>query len=174
MIEAMLPCSAAVVVDCQTDNKLRTLNEARALIKDHDGTITPTTYLFTKTGRIVFQAKDGINAETALEAVLNFNLMDAFDDEDGRIVMLTEPNETSAVIGELDSQHGLQLESSDIVWEPNQDTIVSVGEGTELRSLGNFVDEIQELTGFQAIYMNVAQGRISDASWADFRQKIAG
>lgn len=172
MVEAMLPPAVAVVIDCQTDNKLRTLADVRLAIKEHEGTVTPTSYLFTKAGKIVFEAKEGINAETALETVLDLNVIDAFDDETSRIVMLTEPNETSAIIGKLESQHGLQMESSDIVWEPNQDTTASLDGEAAVQSLSDFFDEIRELAGVQAVYTNVAQGNVDDALWQDLRQKI--
>ncbi|KAL9094091.1 MAG: hypothetical protein Q9165_003506 [Trypethelium subeluteriae] len=174
VVEAMLPRSVAVVIDCQTDNKLRTLPEIRSVIKDHEGTATPTSYLFTKAGRTIFQAREDIRAETAMETVLDLNVIDAFDDDRGRVVMLTEPNETSAVIENLESQHGLKIESSDIVWEPNKDTMVELEEATTLENLDQFLDELQENSAVQAVYANAAQGKINDTLWADFRQKIGG
>ncbi|TKA71829.1 hypothetical protein B0A49_06172, partial [Cryomyces minteri] len=51
-IEAILPPSVAVVIDCETDNKLRTLADVRLLIKHYEGNVTPTNYLFAKKGRI--------------------------------------------------------------------------------------------------------------------------
>ena len=113
-----------------------------------------------------------MNADTALESVLDFNVMDAFDDDQGRIAMLAEPHETSAIIEELGSQHGLQLESSDMVWQPNQDTMVSLGEETAAESLSDFLDEIRELAGVQAIFTNVKQGNLDDTLWDDLRQKM--
>ncbi|KAF2233112.1 YebC-like protein [Viridothelium virens] len=172
MVEAMIPHSVAVVIDCQTDNKSRTLQEVRLSIKEHEGTVTPTSYLFTKASRIIFQAREDIHAETALETVLDLNVMDAFDDDEGRVIMLTELNETFAVTERLESQHGLQVGSCDIVWEPNKDTMVELGEETTLERLDHFMGELQEKFGVQAIYVNAAQGKISDTLWADFRQKF--
>ncbi|KAI9657974.1 MAG: Translational activator of mitochondrially encoded cytochrome c oxidase I [Bathelium mastoideum] len=152
-IEALLPPSVAVVIDCQTDNKSRTLQDVRLIIKEHDGTVTPTSYLFTKAGKLVFQSKEGINAEMALEAILDFGVIDAFEEE-GRIVILTEPNQTSRVLEVLESQFGLQIGSSDIIWTPNQDTMVTCAEETAFQNYTHFLDEIQGVSDVQAVHTN--------------------
>ncbi|KAI9711277.1 MAG: hypothetical protein M1820_002264 [Bogoriella megaspora] len=155
VVEAILPQSVAVVIDCQTDNKLRTLADVRHAVKTHEGTVTPMSYLFTKAGKIVFHAKDGTNSEAALEAVLDYNILDIYDDDQGRIIMLTEPNETFAVIEALGKAHGLQPESSEIIWEPNEDTMAKLEDEAAAEALEKFIDAVEEVSGVQGVHTNV-------------------
>ncbi len=88
LVEAIVPPSVAVVVDCQTDSKLRTLQELRTIIKDHDGTISPVSYMFTKRGRISFERDErGRTADDLLDDALEAGAEDIEADEDGNIVV---------------------------------------------------------------------------------------
>ena len=72
-IEAMLPFFVAAIIECQTDQKARVLQDIRFLIKDHGGIITPTGYLFEKKGRIIFERKKGIGPDDILEKVIEIH-----------------------------------------------------------------------------------------------------
>ena len=154
VIEAMLPPSVAVVIDCQSDNKIRTLQDIRLLVKQNSGTATPTSYLFTKAGKVTFEAKEGIDAEKALECLLDLDVMDLFEDAEGGIGILTRPDDAPKVIKELQLQFGLQIKSSDIVWKPNGDTMVDSGDETAVQQLNNFVNAVEEVADVQAVYTN--------------------
>lgn len=88
LVEAIVPPSVAVVVDCQTDSKLKTLQEVRTIIKDHEGTISPVSYMFTKRGRILFERDErGRTADDLLDGALEAGAEDIETDEDGSIVV---------------------------------------------------------------------------------------
>ncbi|KAK5194224.1 hypothetical protein LTR16_007105, partial [Cryomyces antarcticus] len=142
-IEAILPPSVAVVIDCETDNKLRTLADVRLLIKHHEGSVTPTNYLFAKRGRIVFQ-KEGIGADEVLEGALDAGALDVTEDAEGKVVVYTEPNDTKATAETLSSLLGLEAERSDIIWDPNVDTKVGLEDEQSVKDLSDFVEELQE------------------------------
>lgn len=125
-IEAMLPPSVAVIVECQTDSKLRTLNELKTTIKSAGGTITPTSHMFDRKGKIVFEASEGISEGEIFDQAVEAGAIDVQTEEDGKLVVYTETSHTTAVADTLATSSGLKVESSDIVWVPKEDMMVDV------------------------------------------------
>ncbi|KAI4791138.1 YebC-like protein, partial [Aureobasidium sp. EXF-8845] len=82
-IEAMLPNNVGVVIDCETDSRLRTLADLRVIVKQHGGNATPTGYLFTKKGRIIFANKDGVGVDDVFEPALEAGALDVDEDGEG-------------------------------------------------------------------------------------------
>lgn len=173
VLEAILPPSVATVIDVQTDNKLRTLADLRLLVKEAGGTVSPIGYMFEKKGRIILQKKDGMGADEVLEAALEAGVLDVIEDEEGRVVLYTEPAQTKTTAETLAKTLEMEIEESEIIWDPNEDTKVALDDETAAKELNDFLDELQEVTGVQGVYMNWSKGAIPDDLWADMRSKVA-
>lgn len=172
-IEAILPNNVAVIVDCETDSKLRTLAEVRLAIKESGGVSTPTSYLFAKKGRVTFEAKEGIGSDEVLEPALEAGATDVTEGEDGRVVVWTEPGETRAVGDAISKALDVQVASSEVIWDPNEDTKVEVPGEEAADELGAFLDNLQEKEStVQSIAMNVAQGTLSADAWKDLHGRL--
>ncbi|GAB7353425.1 hypothetical protein MBLNU459_g3896t1 [Dothideomycetes sp. NU459] len=172
-VEAILPQNVAVVIDCETDNKLRTLQDVRLIVKSSGGNITPTSYLFTRKGRTVFAKKDDVGVDDVFDPALEAGALDVIEDAEGRVVVFTEPNETKATGETLSASLQLDIASSDIIWDPNHDTRVPLDDESAVHDLGAFVDALQDKEGsVQGVYMNVAQGSIEEGAWADLQSRI--
>lgn len=138
-IEAMVPPSVAVIVECQTDSKLRTLNELKTAIRYAGGTITPTSHMFDRRGKIVFEASEGISEGEIFDQAVEAGAIDVQTEEDGKLVIYTETSHTTAVADTLATSSGLKSESSDIVWVPKEDMMVDVESPETLENfLGDF------------------------------------
>jgi len=173
-VEGILPNNVAVIVECETDNKLRTLADVRLVIKEAGGSSTPSSYLFTKKGRIVFEQKDGVGVEEALDAALEAGAIDVEDVEDGRIVVSTEPGDTKAAGEAVAKALDLQIATSEIVWEPNEDTKIGMPNEDAAQELGSFIDELQEKEAtVQAVAMNIAQGALEAETWKDLQSRLS-
>ncbi|KAK4550854.1 hypothetical protein LTR36_000434 [Oleoguttula mirabilis] len=173
-VEGILPNNVAVIVECETDNRLRTLQTVKFVLRDNGGTSTPSSYLFQKRGRIVFEKQDGLDLEQALDAALEAEASDVEEDEDGRLVVSTEPSETKSVGEALASSLGLQIARSEIVWQPNEDTKVGSLSEDAAQDLSGFVDELQEKDAtVQAVAMNVAQGSLAAETWKDLQSRLS-
>jgi len=173
-IEGILPHNVAVIVECETDNKLRTLSDVRLIIKGNGGSATPSSYLFGKRGRITFESRDGIGIDEALEAALEAGGTDVEQDEGGRIMVSAEPADTKAVGEAVAKALDLQIATSEILWEPNEDTKVDLVSDEAAHELGDFVDELQDKeASVQAIAMNVAQGSLSSETWKDLQSRLS-
>lgn len=154
-IEAMLPHSVAAVIECQTDQKGRVLQDVRYAVKEVGGSVTPTTYLFEKKGRIIFQKRDELNPDDYLDQAIEAGAVDITADEEGRLVAFTEPTETKSVGEALVKLTGLTIEELEIIWDPNQDTLVSVDE-TQIKELENMLSTLREDPSVRDIYLNTA------------------
>lgn len=171
-VEAILPPQVAVVIDCQTDNKLRTLQEIRSLVKHYEGNVTPTSYLFEKKGRIIFRKREGVGADEVLEAALEAGALDVVEDAEGRVVVYTETNDTKATAETLASSLGLEVEESEIIWDPNHETKIGLEDAQAAETLSTFVERLQEDSAVQGVYMNVARGSLDDAVWAELQSRV--
>src|SRR2546421_2750023 len=158
-LEAILPPSVACVIDCQTDSKLRLLQDLRFIIRNHGGTVTPTSYLFEKKGIIVFEKDEsGMGVNEVLDEAIEAGAEDVDANTNGNVVIWTKPGKTSFTANTLAEKLKLRVQSSDIIWDPNDDTKIQL-ESTELaKDLVELIDELQEVPGIQGIYINAAQG----------------
>lgn len=118
-LEAMLPPSISAIIECQTDNKNRTLGDLRHLVKNAGGTVTPTSHLFEKRGRIMFdaQGESKVDEEQVMETVLEAGGLDMDVEEEQRsLTVYTEPSQTASIAQDLADLLGLKLRSYEIVW----------------------------------------------------------
>lgn len=153
-LEAMLPGSVAAVIECQTDQKARVLQDVRYLIKDGGGSVTPTTYLFQKKGRVVMEQKDGLNPDGYLDQAIEAGAADLTADEQGRLVIFTDPSETKKVGEAFSKLSGLSIEELGIFWDPNTDTLVTVQDESQTKALDDLLASLREDPSVQDIYLN--------------------
>ena len=125
-IEAMLPPSVAVIMECQTDSKARTLNDIRLLIKECGGTATPTSHMFDRKGKIVLEGRESMSEEEIFDQAIEAGAIDVQMEEDGKVVVFAEYSQTKAVADALAASSGLEVVSSDIIWDPKEDMMVDV------------------------------------------------
>ena len=173
-VDCILPGGVAVIVECDTDNKSRTLMEVRTVIKDYGGTATPSSYLFNQKGRILFGRHDDLDMDKAFDAALEAEATDVEEDKDGRLVVFTEPSDTKTVSEALATALGLEVAMSQIVWLPNEDTKVAVENDIAAQELSSFVDVLQDKEAtVQAVSMNVAQGTLDIDTWKDLQSRLS-
>lgn len=153
-IEAILPGSVAAVIECQTDQKARVLQDIRFLIKDNGGSISPTTYLFEKKGRVVMEKKDGVDLDNYLDQAIEAGAADLTADERGRLVVFTDPSGTKSVGEKFSKLSGLEIEEIEIIWDPNQDGLVKKVDEEHAKILENLLAALREEPSVQEIYLN--------------------
>jgi YebC/PmpR family DNA-binding regulatory protein len=173
-VEGILRNNVAVIVECETDSKLRTLANIKLIIKDSGGTATPSSYLFEKKGRIVFDQKDGVGLDEAMDPALEAGATDIDVLEDDCVVVFTTPEETTAVGEAVSNSLGLSIKTSDIFWDPNEDTKTTVPSEDAAQDLAMFMDAMVESEStVHAISMNVAQGDLSVESWKELQARLS-
>jgi len=152
-IEAMLPATVAAIIECQTENKAKTLQDLRAVITRNGGTLTPTSFLFDRKGKVWFQEREGVDAERAMDEAIEAGATD-FASEDGRLVIETEPSDVTAVSDRLCERMQLQIERADIVFDPKEETMVDLSDDQE-SELQRVLELIEADNSVQNVYTNI-------------------
>lgn len=172
-VEVMTPSTVAMVIDAETDNKNRTLMELRMLIKYHYGTVTPTAYLFQRKGRLQFEKDErNLGVDEVLDEAIEAGAEDVETDDDGNIVIWTEPNKVTAAARSLQESLGLKIRSSSIIWDANEETKVPLEDGSTLEKLSEFVEALQDNPNVQGVYANAAQGDLPDEVWGNLENML--
>jgi transcriptional/translational regulatory protein YebC/TACO1 len=174
-LEVIMPPMVAMIIEAETDNRARTMADLRFLIKTHGGTVTPTSYLFQKKGRVAFEKDErNLGVDDVLDEAIEAGAEDVETGEDGSVVIWTEPSQTLAAAEALQKSLNLKVESSDIVWNANVDTKVPLEsiDVDALKKLSECLDALQDNSNVQGVYANAAQGSLSDDVWEELQGKL--
>jgi transcriptional/translational regulatory protein YebC/TACO1 len=172
-LEVIMPPTVAMIIETETDNRARTLSDLRYLVKSHGGSVTPTSYLFQKKGRVAFEKDErNLGVDDVLDEAIEAGAEDVETDEDGSIVLWTEPNMTTSAAEAMHKSFGLKVESSDIIWDANEDTKVALEDKEAAEKLASFIEAVQENPNVQGVYANVAQGSLTDEVWEDLAGRL--
>lgn len=172
ILEVMMPPSVAMVVEIETDNKNRTLSDLKLIVKKHGGLSTPTTFLFEKRGCTVLKGNgDENDLDEVLEPAIEAGAEDVEADDEGNIVVWTQPNMTHQAAQNLSSSLKREILSSDIIWSPASDRApVDDEEGAKL--MGDMLAAMREIDDVQAIYSNAERGQVSEEVWSAIEEHI--
>lgn len=161
-IEAIGPGKVALVIDCSTDNKLRTLQDVKCILTKHNVQITPTAYLFSRKGLVRILAESGGHTfdtvlETALEIEGTEDVEEVAEGEDGKpeILITTEPAQIKVVATEVKEKlPGLEIITYGIEWVPNEDTMIEVDKERTADSLEELLAKLEDVPEVNDIYTN--------------------
>ncbi len=145
------PGGVAVMVDCMTDNRNRTVGEVRHAFSKcggNLGTDGSVAYLFNRVGQISYPA--GTDEGALMEAALEAGAEDIVTNEDGSVDILTSPDEFMTVKQAL-VEAGLEPDSAEITERAM--TSVSVDrDGAE--TMIRLLDMLEDLDDVQKVYSN--------------------
>ncbi|QWA09032.1 YebC/PmpR family DNA-binding transcriptional regulator [Sodalis ligni] len=150
------PGGTAVMVECLSDNRNRTVSEVRhAFTKTGGnlGTDGSVSYLFTKKGVISFAP--GLDEDRVMDAALEAGADDVVTYDDGAIDVYTTPETFGSVKDALEAA-GLHAEESEVALIPS--TKADLDEETAPKLL-RLIDLLEDSDDVQEVYHN---GEISD------------
>ncbi len=139
------PGGVAVIVDCLTDNKNRTVAEVRhAFTKcgGNLGTDGSVAYLFTKTGMITFAP--GSNEDAVMEAAIEAGATDVTTHDDGSIDVTTEPEELMNVKTALETAK-LKPEETQIVMIASTNTALDLESAEKMVKLSEMLEDLDDV-----------------------------
>jgi transcriptional/translational regulatory protein YebC/TACO1 len=162
LVEAIGPGNVALVVDCLTDNKLRTLQDIKYILGKHSSQVTPTSYLFARKGLVRIVAGSGGHEfdsvlDSALEVEGTEDVEEIAGGEDGKpeILITTEPTRTGAVAAEVKERlPGLEVINYGIEWVPNEDTMVGELSEKHAQSLSELLEKLDDSDDVNDVYTN--------------------
>jgi len=149
--EGYAPGGVAVMVDCLTDNRNRTVSEVRHAFNKHGGNLGTdgsVAFQFERKGVITFAP--GTGEDKVMEAALEAGAEDIVTDEDGSIEVLTEPEEFEAVRNSF-RDAGLAFEEAEVTERANNLIEVDVETGKKVL---NFLDVLEDLDDTQNVWSN--------------------
>jgi len=144
---------AAVMIDCMTDNRTRTVAEVRhALAKNGGnlGTDGSVAFNFKHCGQFVFAP--GTPEETVMEAALDAGAEDVVTNEDGTIEVICAPGDLEVVRASFD-RAGLKPELAEVTMKPLADTVLTGEDGQRMQKL---LDALDDLDDVQSVYTTAA------------------
>lgn len=169
--EVMMPSSTstAFILDVETDNKLRALQDVGSVIRKHGGRTTATEFFFSRRGRVVFEKHGTLGVDDVMEDMIDFGAEDIESDDQENVVVWCAPAQTMQVAKGATERFSLGVLSSDILWSPNEETRATVEKAEDVKMLVHFVDALAELPEVQAIYSNAVKGDgVPEEEWAAF------
>jgi YebC/PmpR family DNA-binding regulatory protein len=145
------PGGSAIIVDCMTDNRNRTVAEVRHAFSKHNGNLGTSgsvAYMFANTG--VFQFAPGTDEDAVMEAALESGAEDVITADDGSIEVLTSPDDFIAVKRALEVAN-LVAEQAEVTMRASNSATLSDKEGESMLKL---LDALDELDDVQNVYSN--------------------
>jgi YebC/PmpR family DNA-binding regulatory protein len=145
------PGGTAVMVDCMTDNRNRTVSEVRhAFTKSGGnlGTDGSVAYLFNRLGMLTYP--EGSDEDVIMEAALEAGAEDVAGNDDGSIEVLTSFEDFMTVKDAMEAA-GLKPEHAEIIEKPTTDTVVSEEDAEKIMRL---IDTLEDLDDVQEVHTN--------------------
>ena len=145
------PGGTAVIIDCMTDNRNRTVAEVRHAFSKHGGNLGTSgsvAFQFNEAG--VLGYPPGSDEEAIMEAALEAGAVDVVTDDDGAIEVLTDPVDFADVNAAMISA-GFEPETAEVTMRATTPASVSIGDAQKLLRL---LDTLEELDDTQNVFSN--------------------
>jgi transcriptional/translational regulatory protein YebC/TACO1 len=140
---------AAVMVDCMTDNKTRTVADVRHAFTKYGGNLGTdgsVAFLFKHCGQLLFAP--GTSEEKLMEAALEAGAEDVIANEDGSLEVITGPYEFSSVKTVLEKA-GFKPELAEVTMKPGAETELKGDDSAKMQRL---LDALEAIDDVQEVY----------------------
>lgn len=140
---------AAVMVDCMTDNRVRTVADVRHAFSKNGGNLGTdgsVSFLFKHCGQLVFAP--GTNEEKLIEAALEGGAEDVISNDDGSIEVMTAPYEFITVKTALEKA-GFKAEFAEVTMKSSNEALLVGDDAIKMQKL---LDALENLDDVQNVY----------------------
>jgi YebC/PmpR family DNA-binding regulatory protein len=142
---------AAIIVDCMTDNRVRTVAEVRHAFSKHGGNLGTegsVAFQFKHCGQLVFAP--GTPEDALMEAALEAGADDVVTHDDGSLEVLTPPADFEGVKAALEAK-GLKPEVAEVTMRAENAIAL---QGDDAQRMQKLLDVIEDLDDVQAVFHN--------------------
>jgi YebC/PmpR family DNA-binding regulatory protein len=140
---------AAILVDCMTDNRVRTVADVRHAFTKYGGNLGmdgSVAFLFKHCGQLLFAP--GTNEDKLMEAALEAGAEDVIVNDDGSIEVITAPYEFVSVRDALEKA-GFKAELGEVVMKPVNETALTGDDAVKMHKL---LDALENVDDVQEVY----------------------
>jgi YebC/PmpR family DNA-binding regulatory protein len=142
---------AAIIVDCMTDNRVRTVAEVRHAFSKYGGnmgTEGSVSFMFKHVGQFLFAP--GVEEDKLMEAALEAGADDVLADDEGGFEVLCDPIAFAGVKDALEKA-GFKADSAEVIMKPDTETVFT---GEDAQKMQKLLDAIENLDDVQEVYTN--------------------
>ena len=141
---------AAVMIDCLTDNRTRTVADVRHAFTKFGGNLGTdgsVAFMFQHCGQLILAP--GASEDKVMEIAIDAGAEDIITHDDGSIEVITSPtNEFHAVKAALEKA-GLKPDYAEVTMKPTTDNELTGEDGAKMQRL---LDALESLDDVQAVY----------------------
>ena len=144
---------AAVMIDCMTDNRVRTAAEVRHALSKHGGNLGTdgsVTFMFKHCGQFLFAP--GTPEDQVMEAALDAGAEDVLTNDDGSVEVICAPGDFPTVKDALE-KGGLKPELAEVTMKATAETALAGDDAARMQKL---LDALDDLDDVQAVYTTAA------------------
>lgn len=142
---------AAVVVDCMTDNKTRTVADVRHAFTKFGGNLGTdgsVVFMFKHCGQMIFAP--GTDEDALMEVALDAGAEDIVTNDDGSIEVITGPHDFMDVKQRLEAA-GFKPEMAEVTMKPSNEVSFTGDDAVKMQKL---LDALESLDDVQEVYTN--------------------
>ncbi len=142
---------AAVIIDCMTDNKVRTVAEVRHAFSKYGGNLGTegsVAFQFKHCGQMLFAP--GTSEDKVLEVALEAGADDVVTHDDGSLEVLSPPHDFEAVKAALEAA-GLKPEVAEVTMRAENTIDLS---GDDAQRMQKLLDVLEDLDDTQEVFHN--------------------
>ena len=144
---------AAVMVDCLTDNKTRTVADVRHAFNKHGGNMGTdgcVAFQFKHCGQMLFAP--GTDEAALMDAAIEAGAEDVVTNEDSSIEVITAPGDFIAVKDALEAA-GFTPEFGEVTMKPENETELTGDDAVRMQKL---IDALEAIDDVQEVYTSAA------------------
>ena len=142
---------AAIIVDCMTDNRVRTVAEVRHAFNKNGGNMGnegSVAFMFKHCGQFLYAP--GTDEDKLMEVALEAGAEDVIADEEGGFEVLCGPHDFASVKDALEAA-GFKAEVAEIIMKPATETEFT---GEDALKMQKLLDALENLDDVQEVYTN--------------------
>ena len=141
---------AALIIDCTTDNRVRTVADVRHALSKHGGNLGTdgcVSFMFKHVGQFLF-APGVTDEDTVMEIALEAGADDVVTDEEGAIEVTCDPSAFDAVQQAFEKAN-LTPEIAEITYKALNETELT---GDDAKKMQKLLDALEDLDDVQQVY----------------------
>ncbi len=142
---------AAIIVECMTDNRVRTVAEVRSAFNKNGGNMGSegsVAFMFKHCGQMFFAP--GVDEDKLMEAALEAGADDVIADDEGGFEVLCPPHEFAAIKDAI-VKAGFTPEVAEIIMKPDSETEFVGDDAVKMQKL---LDALENLDDVQEVFTN--------------------
>ena len=149
--EGYAPCGIALLVECSSDNKNRTVAEVRHAFSKYNGSMGTSgsvAYMFNSMG--VIEMAEGADEEAVMEVALEAGADDIITHEDGTVEVTCPPSDYVAVMDAL-KEADMAVANSEVTKRAENEIALSVEDSEKVMKL---IDALEDLDDVVDVFSN--------------------